>query len=123
MKSILNFDSFHIFESKKSQQKFFKDVDKLLIKYGSVKEESEHKVSYDVSSKKYGKYTVTLFNSDIDSKLYSVFGRFEDVKLVKDDPKFDFFDLNKYSGKCNFHNSDSVYVLKSLEDLLKIIKD
>jgi hypothetical protein len=122
MKNVTNFLSF-INESKKTQQKFYKDVEKILKQYGGVKEETAYNIKYEFTSKKYGKYSVSLHVDDLDSKIYSVFGRFDDVKLVKDDSKFDTFDLNKYSGKCNFHNRDAVYVLEQLEKLLKIIKD
>jgi uncharacterized lipoprotein YehR (DUF1307 family) len=121
MKKIINYNSF-LNESKKSQQKFFKDVEKILKQYGGVKKETEYNIKYEFTSKKYGKFTASLHTDD-DDKIYSVFGRFDDEKLVKDDPKFDSFDLNKYSGKCNFHNRDAGYVIEQLEKLLKIIKD
>ena len=119
---INNYNEFILLESKKSQEKFFKDVDKLIKEYGKNIKNDENRMEYDIDTI-IGKYTVAIHKSDTDSKVYSIFGKFEDVDEAKKNEILKEYGLNINSGKLNFHEMDAITCLSKFKKLIeKIIK-
>jgi len=59
-----------LFESVKTQEKFFKDVEKLTKKYGGVlTNNTDFRIELEIISE-YGKYIMSLHKDDTDSKIY-----------------------------------------------------
>lgn len=73
-------------------------------------------------TKDFGK---VYFNPDnsIDTNIYSIFGRFEDVEMIKkiNPISIEKFNINQYSGKCNFHCSDLVGLIYTFKRFLNYI--
>jgi hypothetical protein len=109
-----------LFESAKTQEKFFKDVEKLVKKYGGlVNMNNDFRIELEIMSE-YGKYIIGLHKDDTDSKIYSIYGSFDDVKLLND-PIISQFNPNKYSGKCNFHDKNAKDLIEHFNYFLSII--
>lgn len=109
-----------LFESVKTQEKFFKDVEKLVKKYGGVlTNNTEFRIELDIMSE-YGKYHISLHKSDVDSSIYSIFGCFDNVDVLKD-PIISQFTPNTWSGKCNFHNKSAKEMILYFDYFLSII--
>lgn len=115
------FKSF-INESKKSQADFLKRAEALILQYGTLVNDWGWSKEFDIPTVG-GNYRVSLYdNSHFQnkgerdySKLYTIFGRFDDVKKASEYPFIADGNFNKYSGKYNFH-----YL--SAEDCLNMFK-
>ena len=116
---ISNYKEYCILESKKSQQAFFKKVDKLIKEYGTVTKDDDNRIEYTIKTVA-GDYIVSLHKSDFEdkSKVYSIFGRFEDTDAAY---KNKFID-NKHSGKVNFHTHTAEEALEEFKKFAEKIK-
>ena len=116
---ISNYKEYCILESKKSQQDFFKKVDKLVKEYGTLTKDDDNRIEYSIKTVA-GDYKISLHKSDFEdkSKVYSIFGRFEDTEAAH---KNKFIDTPN-TGKVNFHTNTAEEALTKLKTFLEKIK-
>jgi hypothetical protein len=113
---------FTLFESVKTQEKFFKDVEKKVKKYGGiVTNKTVFRTELEIMSE-YGKYIISLHinKHDFDSRIYSIYGSFSNVDVLKD-PIISQFTPNTLSGKCNFYNKNAKELIIYFDNFLSII--
>jgi len=96
---IINYKEFCTLESKKSQEDFFKKADALIKKYSTSSKDEDSRTEYIIKTSA-GDYAVTL-NKHENGKVYSIFGRFEDLEKAKKDEYIK--QMIGLSGKANFH--------------------
>lgn len=119
MKKFNNF----INESKKSQQDFLKKAEQLILRLGGkLVNDWNWRKEFDIPTIA-GNYRVSLINDtsfNKGSKLYTIYGKFDNIELAKE--KISDGNLNRYSGKYNFHYLSAEDCLDLFEDFVESIK-
>ena len=105
----------------KTLEAFNKKVIKEIKKLGAVSTKEKFAHRYNIQTKA-GQLLISLHIPESPSKLFSIFCIFEDVEKAKIIlPSHQLTNLNKYSGKHNYHSTDKDYCLGELLYLLSEI--
>jgi hypothetical protein len=114
--------------SKKNMALFLKSIEKILIdaNFRATDNTDYFKSRYNwvKETKDFGKVYFKPDN-DNDTEIYSIFGMFENIEKCKNINinLIDIFDINPYSGKCNFHNKNIDAVIYMFSRLLHYINN
>ena len=104
--------------SKAELKVFLQDTERILLnnKYRRTTIDLKHHLGYEWhKDTKYGKLYINPNNAT--SKVYSIFGRFDDPVKAKD--ILTLFGGNIYSGKCNIHTTDKDEAIRQLNHLVQ----
>jgi len=102
--------------TKKQSEAFNKQVDNIMKEMGATEADSHYK--YKIATKA-GDLFINVWPPD-KCTCYSIFCRFDDPGKAKAVLPY-FSNLNKHSGKWNFHEYDSAYLLELFSNSLKKI--
>jgi len=106
---------------KKNTDKFLRLLDRILLdanfKRTITSDKFNSMYEWVKDTENFGKIYFDPDN-DSDSRIFSIFGRFEDVDKCKN---INQHNINPYSGKCNFHSTDMESIIKGFENFLLII--
>lgn len=106
----------------KDFKSFNNSIEKIIKTYNGIEIENTFQTllkRFTIETK-FGLLNVSLETEKSTCNIYTVFTRFEEIEKVNVSA-LEGFVLNRYSGKCNFHDSNPTYIINNFSLLLDTI--